>query len=79
MARLEPEMRDEEYHEGNDLVVRAEIPVLDPDYDVDIYVLSLHAERKETPSATAATAPRSATGVAVDGRFHSPAARATRM
>ncbi len=51
-AHLEPELRVEEFREGNELVVRAEMPGIDPEKDVDIHVsddvLSLRAEREET-------------------------------
>jgi HSP20 family protein len=50
-SRLEPELRVEEFREGNELVVRAEMPGIDPDHDVDIHVsnhvLSLRAERRQ--------------------------------
>ena len=65
-------MRDEEYHEGNDLVVRAEIPVLDPDYDVDIYVLSLHAERKEQTNTERNSGYRTAFRYGSRGRWSIP-------
>ncbi len=47
----------EEYTEGDELVVRAEMPGIDPDKDVDISVtdhtLRLRAERRETTTADA--------------------------
>ncbi|TFC58652.1 MULTISPECIES: Hsp20/alpha crystallin family protein [unclassified Cryobacterium] len=45
-------LRVEEYHEGDTLVVKAEMPGIDPDKDVDISVsdgvLHIQAERQET-------------------------------
>lgn len=45
-------LRVEEYQDGNTLVVRAEMPGIDPDKDVDISVsdgvLHIQAERQET-------------------------------
>ncbi len=47
-------MRAEEYREGNDLVVRLEIPGLDPDKDVDVHVedhalrITARREQQET-------------------------------
>jgi HSP20 family protein len=50
-SRLEAPMRVEEYREGNEFVVRAEIPGIDPDKDVELQVsdhtLRIRAERKE--------------------------------
>jgi len=44
-------MRVEEYMEGDDLVIRAEMPGIDPDKDVQVHVrnhmLELRAERRE--------------------------------
>lgn len=51
LSRLESELRVEEFREGDQLVVRAEMPGIDPDKDVDIHVtdhvLSIRAERKQ--------------------------------
>lgn len=50
---LEPSgmMRVEEFEEEGNLVIRAEIPDIDPDKDVDVsmtdHVLHIHAERQE--------------------------------
>jgi HSP20 family protein len=45
-------LRVEEFEEGNSLVVRAELPGIDPDKDVDLHVeggmLRLRAERRES-------------------------------
>lgn len=50
-SRLESELRVEEFREGNELVVRAEMPGIDPEKDVDIHVtdhvLSIRAERRQ--------------------------------
>src|ERR1019366_3887565 len=50
-SRLEAPMRVEEYREGNEFVVRAEMPGIDPDKDVELQVsdhtLRIRAERKE--------------------------------
>jgi HSP20 family protein len=50
-SRLEGSMRVEEYPEGNEFVVRAEMPGIDPDKDVELQVsdhtLRIRAERKE--------------------------------
>lgn len=47
-----PALRVEEYQDGNTLVVKAELPGIDPDSDVEISVadgvLHIQAERKET-------------------------------
>jgi HSP20 family protein len=47
-----PALRVEEYHDGSTLVVKAEIPGIDPEKDVDISVsdgvLHIQAERTET-------------------------------
>ncbi len=46
-----PEMKVEEFVDGGELVVRAEMPGLDPDKDVDIHVtdhtLRIRAERRQ--------------------------------
>jgi HSP20 family protein len=46
-----PDLRVEEYQEGNELVVRAEMPGIDPDNDVEItitdHMLRLRAERRQ--------------------------------
>ena len=46
-----PQLKVEEYTEGNHLVIRAEVPGIDPDKDVKITVtdgrLRIEAERKE--------------------------------
>jgi HSP20 family protein len=51
LTRLESQLRLEEFREGHELVVRAEMPGLDPDKDVDIHVsdhtLRIRAERKQ--------------------------------
>jgi HSP20 family protein len=51
LTRLESEMRLEEVREGDELVVRAEMPGLDPEKDVDIqvtdHVLRIRAERRQ--------------------------------
>ncbi len=50
---LEPSgfLRVEEYTEGDTLVIRAEIPDIDPDKDVDVsmtdHTLHIHAQREE--------------------------------
>jgi HSP20 family protein len=48
---FEPQMRIEEFVEGDDLVIRAEMPGIDPDKDVQVHVrdhrLELRAERTE--------------------------------
>jgi HSP20 family protein len=46
----EPEMKVEEFTEGDRIVVRAELPGIDPEHDVDItvadHLLTIRAERK---------------------------------
>jgi HSP20 family protein len=55
LTRLESQLRLEEFREGHELVVRAEMPGLDPDKDVDIHVsdhtLRIRAERKQETKA----------------------------
>lgn len=52
MAGREHEMRCEEYLDDDGLVLRVELPGIDPDKDVDVTVadgmLTVHAERRET-------------------------------
>jgi len=49
---MDDRMRVEEFEEGDELVVRAEMPGLDPDKDVEItmadHTLRLRAERRES-------------------------------
>ena len=51
MGSLDDRMRVEEFTEGDKLVVRAEMPGIDPDQDVEItmtdHTLHLRAERRE--------------------------------
>jgi HSP20 family protein len=51
LSRFESPMRLEEFREGTELVVRAEMPGIDPDKDVELHVsdhtLHIRAERKE--------------------------------
>jgi HSP20 family protein len=48
-------LRVEEFRDGDDLVVRAELPGVDPDEDVEVSVcdgvLSIHAHRREESEA----------------------------
>lgn len=48
-------MRVEEFRDGDDLVVRAELPGIDPDKDVEVSLsegtLSIHAHRQEQSEA----------------------------
>jgi len=50
-GRFEPTMKVEEFTEGDELVVRAEMPGIDPDKDVEVrladHMLRIHAERRE--------------------------------
>jgi HSP20 family protein len=52
---VEPMLRVEEYLDDKNLVVRAEMPGIDPDKDVSVHVrdhvLEVHAERKEESTA----------------------------
>ncbi|NUP74564.1 MAG: Hsp20/alpha crystallin family protein [Sinomonas sp.] len=49
-------LRVEEFHDGDDLVVRAELPGIDPDKDVEVTVrdgeLQIRAERQENSENT---------------------------
>lgn len=50
LTGMEPELKVEEFQDDGQLVIRAEIPGIDPDKDVEITVsdntLHLHAERR---------------------------------
>ena len=60
-------LRTEEYQEGDTTVVRAELPGIDPDKDIEVTVaggvLRIHARREQAPSTRqrTATAPSSVT------------------
>ena len=51
LFRSAPTLRVEEYMEGDTLVIRAELPGIDPDKDVEITIgdglLHIHAERRQ--------------------------------
>jgi HSP20 family protein len=52
----EERMKVEEFVDGKELVIRAEMPGVDPEKDVDVHVrnhgLEIRAERKETQTTT---------------------------